>query len=53
MGLSNPSTEPKLKMATQEGAPLIHVRANSGEIILAPSENYNISSAKAVPPPVP
>ena len=52
-GLSNPSTEPKLKMATQEGAPLIHVRANSGEIILAPFENYNISSAKAVPPPVP
>ncbi len=52
-GLTNPDSEPRLKMATQKGAPLIHVRAINGEIILAPLQSYNISSASAVPPPVP
>ncbi len=52
-GLSNPGTESKLRIATQEGGPLIHVRATNGDIVLAPLKNYNISSTRAVPPPVP
>ena len=52
-GVVNPGTEPELKMAMHQGAPLIHVRATNGAIVLLPLENFSISSATSIFRPFP
>ena len=42
----------RLVLGSAEGVRQVS-RRPYGDMTLAPSENYNISSAKAVPPPVP